>query len=59
MLQFLPTHLSLVEIAERLHVSRNTVKTQAIAIYRKLGSSSRGAAVAAARDRGLLADDRP
>ena len=38
----LPTHLSLEEIAERLYVSRNTVKSQAISIYRKLGVSTRG-----------------
>jgi LuxR family maltose regulon positive regulatory protein len=33
------------EIAERLYLSRNTVKTQVISIYRKLGVSSRGQAV--------------
>ncbi|MGF7238048.1 MAG: LuxR C-terminal-related transcriptional regulator, partial [Frankia sp.] len=53
-LRFLPTHLSYQEIADRLFVSRNTVKSQAIAAYRKLGVRSRGAAVAAATDRGLL-----
>jgi LuxR family transcriptional regulator, maltose regulon positive regulatory protein len=44
-LQLLPTHLSLAEIADRLYVSRNTVKSQAIAVYRKLGTSSRSGAV--------------
>ncbi len=53
-LQYLPTHLTLADIADRLHVSRNTIKTQAIAIYRKLGISSRGAAVDVAREAGLL-----
>lgn len=53
---YLPTHLTLAEIADRLFVSRNTVKTQAIAIYRKLGTSSRAGAVAVARDAGLLDD---
>ena len=53
-LQFLPTHLTLVEIADRLFVSRNTIKTQAISIYRKLGASSRGSAVDVAREFGLL-----
>ena len=39
----------------RLHVlSPNTVKTQAISIYRKLGASSRSDAVARARELGLL-----
>jgi LuxR family maltose regulon positive regulatory protein len=55
-LQLLPTHLSVAEIADRLYVSRNTVKSQTIAIYRKLGTSSRGGAVKIAIDAGLLAD---
>ena len=53
-LRFLPTHLTLREIALRLHVSTNTVKTQAHAVYRKLGVSSRSAAVARAVSIGLL-----
>lgn len=53
-LQYLPTHLSLREIGERLHVSRNTVKTHTISIYRKLGVNSRSEAVAAGRELGLL-----
>lgn len=53
-LAYLPMHLSLSEIAKRLYVSRNTVKSQAIAIYRKLAVSSRGAAVARAQELGLL-----
>jgi len=53
-LQCLPTHLTLAEIAQRLAVSRNTVKSQAIAIYRKLGTASRSDAVAVAREVGLL-----
>lgn len=53
-LRYLPTHLSFQAIAEELFVSRNTVKTQAIAIYRKLGVSSRGDAVASATALGLL-----
>jgi LuxR family maltose regulon positive regulatory protein len=53
-LTYLPTHLSFAEIAEESYVSRNTVKTQAIAVYRKLGVSSRGAAVERARAAGLL-----
>jgi LuxR family maltose regulon positive regulatory protein len=56
-LQFLPTHLSFREIAERTHVSPNTVKTQAQAIYRKLEVSARTEAVDAARRAGLLAED--
>jgi LuxR family maltose regulon positive regulatory protein len=49
----LSTHLPLGEIGERLQVSRHTVKAQASAVYRKLGVSSRGEAVARARDLGL------
>jgi LuxR family maltose regulon positive regulatory protein len=50
----LPTHLSFIEIAEIHVLSPNTVKTQAISIYRKLGASSRSDAVARARELGLL-----
>jgi LuxR family maltose regulon positive regulatory protein len=53
-LQFLPTHLSFPEMAERLYVSANTVKTHARSVYRKLGASSRGEAVVRAREVGLL-----
>ena len=54
-LGYLPTHLSFPAIAGRLNVSRFTVKTQAMAVYRKLGASSRAEAVNQARDIGLLA----
>jgi LuxR family maltose regulon positive regulatory protein len=54
LLPLLSTHLSFREIGERLHVSRNTVKTQAISVYRKLGVSSRSDAVAVAEDLGLV-----
>jgi LuxR family transcriptional regulator, maltose regulon positive regulatory protein len=53
-LQFLPGHLSFPEIAERLCVSPNTVKTHARALYRKLDASSRAEAVACAQRAGLL-----
>ena len=42
----LPTHLSMPEIGEQLHLSRHTVKSQVISLYRKLGVSSRSEAVA-------------
>jgi LuxR family transcriptional regulator, maltose regulon positive regulatory protein len=54
LLPLLPTHLSLPEIGERLFLSRHTIKTQAISIYHKLDVSSRGEAVARAREIGLL-----
>jgi LuxR family transcriptional regulator, maltose regulon positive regulatory protein len=53
-LQFLPGHLSIREIAERLYVSPNTVKTHARAVYRKLDASSRAEAVVRAREAGFL-----
>jgi LuxR family transcriptional regulator, maltose regulon positive regulatory protein len=51
----LSTHLSFREIGERLYVSRHTVKTQAISIYRKLGVSSRSEAIDRVLEIGLLA----
>jgi LuxR family maltose regulon positive regulatory protein len=53
-LRLLPSHLTYREIAARLHVSGNTVKTQAHAVYRKLDASSRSQAVAHARAIGLV-----
>lgn len=53
-LRYLPSTLSLPEIARELYVSPNTVKTQCSAIYRKLGVTSRAAAVRAAHELGLL-----
>jgi LuxR family maltose regulon positive regulatory protein len=53
LLPLLATHLSFREIAERLFVSRNTIKTQAISVYRKLGVSSRSEAISEAHRLGL------
>jgi LuxR family maltose regulon positive regulatory protein len=53
-LRLLPTHYSFHEIAGRLHVSSNTVKTHVHAVYRKLDASSRSEAVAHAARAGLL-----
>ena len=58
-LQHLPSHLSFREIAEQVYVSPNTIKTQAQAIYRKLGASSRAEAVTRAREAGLLETSQP
>ena len=55
LLPLLATHLSLAEISERLVVSRNTVKTQAISIYRKLGVSTRSETVRRMQQVGLVA----
>jgi LuxR family maltose regulon positive regulatory protein len=54
LLPALSTYLSFQEIADRLVISRNTVKTQAIAIYGKLQASSRSEAVEHAVELGLL-----
>jgi LuxR family transcriptional regulator, maltose regulon positive regulatory protein len=59
LLPLLSTHRSFREIGERLHVSRNTIKTQAISVYRKLGVSSRSEAVAVAEDLGLVEAAEP
>jgi LuxR family transcriptional regulator, maltose regulon positive regulatory protein len=42
---FLPTHVSLQEIADRLHLARATVKTHVASIYDKLGVPGRSEAV--------------
>ena len=55
LLPLLATHLSFREIGARLFVSRNTVKTQAISVYRKLGVSSRSDAIDHAARLGLVA----
>jgi LuxR family maltose regulon positive regulatory protein len=55
LLPLLATHLSLAEISERLVVSRNTVKTQAISIYRKLGVSTRSETIKRMQQIGLVA----
>jgi LuxR family maltose regulon positive regulatory protein len=54
LLPLLTTHLSFREIAERLFVSRNTVKTQAISVYRKLDASGRSEAIERAVELGLV-----
>ena len=54
LLPMLATHLSFPEIAGELFLSRNTIKSEAISIYRKLGASSRSQAVARSRELGLL-----
>ena len=53
-LQFLPTHLTFREIGEHMHLSRFTIKSQALSVYRKLGVGSRSEAVERARGLGLL-----
>ena len=54
LLEYLPTHLTMQEVAELLGVTRNTAKSQNVAIYRKLGVASRSDAVAEARRLGII-----
>ena len=54
LLPLLATHLSYPEIAAELFVSRNTVKSQAYSLFRKLGASSRSQAVTRSRELALL-----
>jgi LuxR family maltose regulon positive regulatory protein len=58
LLPMLSTHLSFAEIAAEMFLSRHTISSQAMSIYRKLGAGSRSQAVARSRDMGLL-DDAP
>jgi len=53
-LAYLPTHHTFGQIAEELFLSRNTVKSHAMAIYRKLDVASRNDAVTEARRLYLL-----
>jgi LuxR family maltose regulon positive regulatory protein len=53
-LEQLPTHRSLAEIGEHLFVSRNTVKSHTMSIYRKLGVAGRSEAVRLGKELDLL-----
>ena len=53
-LPMLATHLTFPEIGAEMFLSPNTVKSQAVSIYRKLEASSRSQAVARSRQLGLL-----
>ena len=53
-LPLLLTHLTLSDIADRLFLSRHTVKSQVWSMYQKLDVHTRGGAVVRARELGLL-----
>ena len=53
-LDLLPTQLTAGQMATRLFLTTNTVKSHLSHIYRKLGVTTRTAAVEAARRLGLL-----
>jgi LuxR family transcriptional regulator, maltose regulon positive regulatory protein len=54
-LRYLPTNLTMPEIARQLSVSPNTIRTHARHLYAKLGTRSRAGTVESARALGLLA----
>jgi LuxR family maltose regulon positive regulatory protein len=56
-LRCLPTRLSTVEIATRLQISPNTVKTHVKNIYKKLDAGSRNEAILNAARMHLLSPD--
>ena len=56
LLPLLTTHLAFPQIAQRLSLSRTTIKTQAGSIYRKFGVSSRAEAIERGVELGLLED---
>jgi LuxR family transcriptional regulator, maltose regulon positive regulatory protein len=54
LLDELPIHQTVIDIARRQQVSPNTVKSQLKSVYRKLGVDNRADAIAAGRRAGLL-----
>jgi LuxR family transcriptional regulator, maltose regulon positive regulatory protein len=53
LLPLLSTHLSFPEIAAEMFLSPNTIKSQVMSIYRKLGASTRSQAVTRAHEMGF------
>ena len=56
-LRYLPTRLSTIDIAVKLRISPNTVKTHLKNIYQKLGARSRNEAIVNAARLHLISDD--
>ena len=54
LLPMLSTHLSFREMAEEMFLSRHTIKSEAMSLYRKLGAKDRETAIGRARSHGLL-----
>ncbi len=57
LLQYLPTHRTLMSIACELFVAHSTAKTHSLSVYRKLGVNSRAAAIERAIQLALLPPD--
>ena len=58
-LRYLPTNLTMPELADELSLSVNTVRSHMRHLYDKLGAHRRSEAVEQARAHGLLAPSRP
>jgi LuxR family maltose regulon positive regulatory protein len=56
-LRYLPTRLSTIDIAVRLGISPNTVKTHLKNIYKKLDARSRNEAIVNAARLRMISDD--
>jgi LuxR family maltose regulon positive regulatory protein len=56
-LRYLPTRLSTIDIAVKLGISPNTVKTHLKNIYRKLDARSRNEAIVHAARLRMISDD--
>jgi LuxR family transcriptional regulator, maltose regulon positive regulatory protein len=56
-LRYLPTRLSTIDIAVRLGISPNTVKTHLKNIYKKLDARSRNQAIVKAARLRMISDD--
>lgn len=57
-LRLLATSLSLREISQHMHLSRDTVKSHTRAVYRKLGATSRGDALQRGHELAILPSTR-
>jgi len=53
-LNLMVTHMTFPEMAAKVFVSANTIRSQASAVYRKLGVHSRHEAITRGRELGLL-----
>ncbi len=58
-LRYLPSNLTVAEIAGEIYLSVNTIKTHLRSIYAKLDAHSRSQAVEHARDLGLMGRSTP
>jgi len=57
LLQYLPSHRTLLSIARELFVAHSTAKTHSLSVYRKLGVNNRAGAIERGVELGLLPPD--